>query len=138
MAQRNFDEVAVRLRNTDSVAVLKVPVKAGDELVNGAVRLRVAQNIGPGHKIAVAEIGDGEPVRKYGQIIGFAKGAIAPGEHVHAHNLVMKDFGREYRFCSESRPVNFYPPEQMRHFQGFARPGGRVATRNYIAVISSV
>src|SRR6267142_2535165 len=138
MPQRNFDEVAVLLRETDSVAVLKRPVKAGEELVNGSLPLPVRQNIAPGHKIAVGNIADGEPVRKYGQIIGFAQGPIAPGEHVHTHNLVMRDFGRDYQFCVDARPVDYYPPEKMRHFQGYARVDGRVGTRNYIAVISSV
>ncbi len=113
-------------------------MKAGDELVKGPFTLRVAEDIGPGHKIAVEEIAPDAPVRKYGQVIGFARGRIAPGRHVHTHNLVMKDFGRDYQFCAEARPVRYYPPEQMRHFQGYARPGGRVGTRNYIAVISSV
>src|SRR6266446_2918816 len=138
MSQRRFEDVAVALREDDTVAVLKAPVKTGDELVNGSVRLRVAQDIGPGHKIALTEVADGQPVRKYGQIIGFARGRITPGEHVHTHNLAMKDFGRDYRFCDEAQPVKYYPQEQMRFFQGFARPGGRVGTRNYLAVISSV
>jgi len=138
MSQRTFAEVAVVLRETDSVAVLKRPVKAGDELLRGAARFRVTQDIGAGHKIALDEIPDGAPVRKYSQIIGFAQGLISPGEHVHTHNLVMKEFGRDYEFCADSRPVVYYTPEQMRSFQGYARPGGRVGTRNYIAVISSV
>src|SRR6266566_1170184 len=116
MAQRDFDEVAVLLRENDSVAVLKKPVKAGDELVNGSFRFRVAQSIGPGHKVSLMEIPNGEPVRKYGQIIGFAQGRIAPGEHVHTHNLAMKDFGRDYEFCADARPVDFYPPDLMNHF----------------------
>src|SRR6266567_7325117 len=138
MARTSLADAAVVLRGTDSVAVLKRPVKAGDELINGAVHLRVSENIGAGHKIALSEIADGAPVRKYGQIIGFAQGRIAPGAHVHTHNLVMRDFGRDYQFCVDAKPVNFYPPEKVRYFQGYARPRGRVGTRNYIAVISSV
>jgi altronate hydrolase len=138
MAQKNFNDVAVLLHPADSVAVLKRPVKTGDELLNGPVSLRVAQNIAAGHKIAVTELADGAPVRKYGQIIGFAQGAIAPGQHVHLHNLVMKEFARDYQFCAEAAPVRYYAPEQMRSFAGYARPGGRVGTRNYLAVISSV
>jgi altronate hydrolase len=138
MAQRSFESTAVLLHETDSVAVLKRPVKARDELLNGSRQLRIAQDIPAGHKIAVMDIADGRPVRKYGQIIGFAQGHIAPGEHVHTHNLVMRDFGRDYQFCADSRPVDYYPPDQMRYFKGYARPGGRVGTRNYVAVISSV
>src|SRR5262245_43743014 len=136
MPQRTFAEVAVVLRDTDNVAVLKRSVKAGDELLYGAVHLRVTQNIGAGHKIDIAEIPDGAAVRKYGQFIGSAQGNIAPGEHVHTHNLVMKDFGRDYEFCADARSVAYYAPDQVRTFQGYARPGGRAGTRNYIAVIS--
>jgi len=138
MTQREFDAVAVLLHETDSVAVLKRAVKAGDELRNGSLQVRVAQNVGPGHKIALAEIADGAPVRKYGQIIGFARGRITTGEHVHTHNLALKDFERDYQFCAEVKPINYYPDEEMRFFQGHARPGGRVGTRNYVAIISSV
>ena len=138
MAQKEFDRFALRLHPTDNVAVLKAPLRAGDELSNGSLRLRAARNIGAGHKIALADMADGAPVRRYGQIIGFARGPIAPGDHVHTHNLAMKDFGRDYQFCADARPVDYYPPEQMRHFSGYARPGGRVGTRNYLAIVSSV
>jgi len=88
--------------------------------------------------MALKELPNGEPVRKYGQLIGFAQGRIAAGDHVHSHNLALKDFGRDYQFCEGVEPVNFYPTEEMRYFQGYSRPGGRVGTRNYVAVISSV
>lgn len=138
MAERNFDEAGILLHAEDSVAVLKRPVRAGDELRNGVIQLRAAQHIGAGHKIALREIAAGEAVKKYGQVIGFAQTRIAPGEHVHTHNLVMKDFGRDYQFGAEARAVDYYPPDKMRHFQGYARPGGCIGTRNYVAVISSV
>jgi len=138
MPQKSFDDCAIVLRENDDVAVLKRTVKAGDELLNGTRSLTIAQTIGAGHKVALAEIPDGASVRKYGQIIGFAQGRIGPGEHVHTHNLVMKDFGRDYAFCTDARPVQLHQPEQMRPFQGYARPNGRVGTRNYLAIISSV
>ncbi|MGO8700538.1 MAG: UxaA family hydrolase [Limisphaerales bacterium] len=138
MSQAHLRDVAVVLRETDNVAVLKRPLKAGDELVAGTARLSITDNIGRGHKVALEKIADGAPVRKYGQIIGFARGEIEPGAHVHLHNLVMKDFARDYQFCSEARAVDFYSAGRMRFFQGYARPGGRVGTRNYIAILSSV
>jgi len=138
MAERHFDECAIVLHKGDSVAVLKRTIKAGDALLNGSSRLVAAQTIPAGHKIALAEISDGAAVRKYGQIVGFAQGRIAPGEHVHTHNLAWKDFGRDYEFCADVRSVKHQSGEQMRSFQGYARPSGRVGTRNYVAVISSV
>src|SRR5438874_23218 len=138
MARRNLEDVAVRLHESDDLLVLKKAVQSGDELVNGSFSLRIAQNIPLGHKIALRELSEGEPVRKYGQTIGFAQGRISAGEHIHTHNLSFKDFGRAYQFCEQTRPVKYYPPEEVRHFQGYLRPGGRVGTRNYLAVISSV
>jgi altronate hydrolase len=138
MAQKTSADIALLLHSTDSVAVLKQPLKAGDSFVIGTRCLTAAQDIKAGHKIALDEIPDGTAIRKYGQIIGFAQGRIPPGHHVHTHNVVMKNFERDYQFCAEARPVSLYPPEKMRSFQGYARPGGRVGTRNYVAVISSV
>ncbi|MBI3418097.1 MAG: altronate dehydratase, partial [Verrucomicrobia bacterium] len=134
----NFEEFALRLRDNDDVAVLRKPIKGGQELGNDALRVTAARDIPAGHKIALNEIADGAPVKKYGQIIGFAKGRIAPGDHVHTHNVAMKDFARDYNYLGHAPTVNFYPPEQMRTFEGYARPGGRVGTRNYIAVVSNV
>ena len=138
MAQREFDAVAVLLHEADDVAVLKQPVTAGDEIKLGARVLAVAQAIAPGHKIALREIADGMPLRKYGQVIGCAQGRIAAGAHVHTHNLALEDLARDHRFCADARLVDYHPPERMRFFPGYARPGGRVGTRNYLAVISSV
>src|SRR5262245_28517941 len=131
MSKERFEDFALRLRAEDDVAVIKRSVKAGSELHNGSLQLRAARTIPAGHKIALHHISHGAPVKKYGQVIGFAKGTIAPGDHVHTHNLAMKDFVRDYEFRVDARPVNYYPSEQMRYFQGYPRPGGRVGTRNY-------
>jgi altronate hydrolase len=107
------------LHPSDDVGVAKAPL--GD--------------IPKGHKIALRALENGAPVRKYGQIIGFAAGPIAPGEHVHVHNLKVKDFGRDYQFGTELK--RFDVPEP-RSFQGFLRGDGRVGTRNYLGIISTV
>ncbi|MBI2924810.1 MAG: altronate dehydratase [Verrucomicrobia bacterium] len=133
-----LEDFALRLHDADNVAVIKRTVKAGTELADGTQRLTVNQTIPGGHKIALTGIAAGEPVRKYGQIIGFASSRIAPGDHVHTQNVEVRDFGRDYGFCVDARPVSYHPPEQMWFFQGYARPGGKVGTRNYLAVISSV
>ncbi len=136
--QLPFNAVALQLRDNDDVAVLKRGLSAGAELVQGTLRVVATGDVPAGHKIALRGVPEGAAVRKYGQIIGFARGAIAPGDHVHTHNLVVKDFARNCEFCAEARPVIFHPPEEMRHFPGYARAGGRVGTRNYLAVISTV
>ncbi|MSU60787.1 MAG: altronate dehydratase [Pedosphaera sp.] len=134
----SLEQSTLRLHESDNVVVLKRALKMGTELTDGGTRIVLSRDVPAGHKIAVAPIADSDPVRKYGQIIGFAKGNIAPGNHVHTHNVVVRDFGRDYEFCADARPFPLYPAERARTFQGFARPGGRAGTRNYLAVISSV
>ena len=138
MSSVELDSVVLRLREGDHVGVLKKTIKAGTELVDDGGMVTVAVTIPAGHKIALQPVANGEPVRKYGQIIGFAEGNIKPGEHVHSHNLVCKEYEREHSFCADYEPSAFYPDNERRTFNGFARPGGRVGTRNYIAVISNV
>lgn len=138
MAVAAFQDHAIRLDRSDNVAVLKRTLKAGTELQDGSATVRLNKTVPAGHKIAIAAIPDGSAVMKYGQTIGFAKGDIAPGDHVHTHNVVMKDFGRDYQFCADAKPVEYFRESEMRHFQAYMRPNGRVGTRNYIAVISSV
>ena len=91
-----------------------------------------------GHKMAVAPIAQGEPVRKYDQIIGFATQAIAPGDWVHTHNVEMHDFARDYRFAEGARNDEMLPPELRATFDGYVRPGGKTGTRNYIGILTSV
>ena len=138
MAAARSDDILLRLHPEDNVGVLKRTAKAGVDLHDDAGRLTLSRTVPGGHKVAIRSIEEGAPIRKYGQIIGFAKTAIARGEHVHTHNVLVKDFGRDYEFCVDARPVTFFSQEQTRHFQGYTRPNGRVGTRNYLAVISSV
>jgi len=136
-------EVAIRLHPDDAVAIAKTHVPAGTSLSlddDGGARntVLVRRLIPSGHKIALHDIAQGAPVRRYGQVIGFATQPISAGEHVHTHNLGVQDFARDYAFGVDVRTVEYVPLEQRRTFQGFERANGRVGTRNYIAVISSV
>ena len=138
MPQEPFDLFAIQLHPTDNVAVLKRPIRAGTALTNESLCLTADRDIAAGHKIATAPIAEGAAIRKYGQTIGFAREIISPGEHVHVHNVVMRDFDRAYQFCADARPIDYVPVEERRTFQGYQRADGKVGTRNYVAVISSV
>jgi len=126
----------IQLQNTDNVCVALSDLKAGSELQVDGRRFGVLADVPMGHKIATVAIGPGESVRKYGQIIGHATQRIAPGDWVHSHNLAMQEFERDYAsaLCIPPDPA----PIVGRSFEGYRRAGGRVGTRNYIAVISTV
>ncbi len=79
--------VAIILAERDSVAVLTQDAGPGREVSAGGTLLRAADLIPRGHKIARHDIGAGQPVLKYGAVIGRASVPIAAGSHVHVHNL---------------------------------------------------
>lgn len=134
---------AVLLRVGDGVAVAARPIPEGTVLDWGSGGSTVAREpIRLGHKVATRDAAAGEAIRKYGQIIGFATRAIRAGEWVHTHNLESRDFQREARrgagASSSSAGGLFEGEATPRTFRGFARADGRVGTRNYVAVISTV
>jgi altronate hydrolase len=133
MTARN--QLTIRLNHSDNVVVARADIPAGTEIAEEKITCR--DEIDFGHKVAVFAIKSGEAVKKYGQIIGFASKDIQPGEHVHTHNVSMGAFDRDYAFCADATPE----PEILAKpatFDGIMRADGRVATRNYIGVISSV
>jgi len=126
----------IRLNSSDNVVVTRAELSAGAHIPEEGIRCRSA--IPAGHKIATAIIKHGELVRKYGQVIGFATSDISPGEHVHTHNLEAGDFARNYAIGSETGPTDYVGESAQVTFMGILRPDGRVATRNYIGVMSTV
>ncbi|MDP6350968.1 MAG: altronate dehydratase family protein [Alphaproteobacteria bacterium] len=129
-------QVTIRLHKADNVVTAKATIPAGMSLDGESVAAAV--EIPVGHKIATAPIGAGEAVRKYDQIIGFASQAIAAGDHVHIHNVSVEAFDRDYDFGVEARPTDQVPETERATFEGIIRADGRIATRNYIGVLTSV
>jgi altronate hydrolase len=129
-------EVSVQLRPEDNVAITVKHLPAGTELEVAGKSRSVERRVGMGHKIAIRPIHKGQPVYKYGQIIGFASEDIAPGDHVHVHNVAADVFERDYAFCRDCPPPP--SPAEPRHFMGYDRGDGRYGTRNYLAIISTV
>ncbi|AWK89585.1 UxaA family hydrolase [Azospirillum thermophilum] len=129
--------LTIRLHPADNVVVAGADLLPGTRLPGTDVAC--GTTVPAGHKVAVQPIAAGEPVRKYNQVIGFATAAIAPGEHVHVHNLSMGDeFERDYAFGADARPTDLVPEAERATFQGIRRADGQVATRNYIGVLTSV
>ncbi|PMS16897.1 galactonate dehydratase [Trinickia dabaoshanensis] len=127
--------LVIRLHSDDDVGIARAPIASGTALPEAGDIVTLG-DIPAAHKVALRAIKAGDPVRRYGQIIGFATEAIEPGAHVHTHNVSMGDFARDYAFGQDVKPI--VPAEQTRTFMGFRRADGRVATRNYIGVVSTV
>ncbi len=130
--------LTIRLHPNDDVVIARSQLVGGMTLLDEKVT--VMGLVPPAHKIATRAIQKGEPVKRYNQIIGFASRDIAPGEHVHLNNLVMGSFDRDYAFGADAKPTQYVVPAAT--FMGIVRADGpnvgRVATRNYLGILSTV
>lgn len=93
--------------------------------------------IARGHKVALVDIEPGERILKYGQSIGVASTRIRAGSHVHTHNVRMDDAERVNELGG-AHHEQAAPPGERPTFLGYRRANGRVGTRNYIGIVTSV
>ena len=129
-------QLTVRLHERDNVVTARVDILPETPIPGeNVVSLR---RIPAGHKLAIQPVVAGDPVRKYDQIIGFAKEDIAAGDHVHVQNVAMQDFSRDYAFGADVKPTAYVPEAERATFNGFLRENGKAGTRNFIGVLSTV
>jgi len=130
--------LTIRLHPDDDVVIARTQLVGGTRLIDEDVT--VTGLVPPAHKVATRAIRAGAPVKRYNQIIGFASKDIAPGEHVHLHNLAMGSFDRDYAFGADARPTQYV--DRPATFMGIVRRdghnAGKVATRNYLGILSTV
>ena len=142
-----LNDAAIVLREGDDVAVARRKIAGNTTLLESdGTSVTLGGDIPAGHKIALRRVKTGDPVRRYGQIIGYATADIEPGDWVHTRNL---GFGKgqgeggdalhlDYEYSAAVPPVDYVPEAQRRTFPGYLRPDGRVGTRNYVALVSTV
>jgi hypothetical protein len=81
------DRRLLLLNADDNVFVTRAPLAAGEAILIAGAKIVMAHGLALGHKLARVHISPGEKVKKYGAPIGTATKTIAPGDHVHVHNL---------------------------------------------------
>src|SRR6187455_282469 len=128
------DALVIRIHPSDDVVIARRQLVGGTRIESEGIT--VVGLIPPGHKVATRAIPAGAPVRRYDQIIGSARQAIAPGQHVHTHNLEFSSFAREYAAASGAKATEYVAAPAT--FDGIVRADGRIATRNYVGILTSV
>jgi altronate hydrolase len=127
--------LALKLHPDDNVAIARDAIDMGTVLAEFD-DLVARSDVPAAHKLALSDFAAGDPVLRYGQIIGFATRPIERGEHVHVHNLAIGTFSRDRDFGVDAKVA--VPAANPATFRGFLRADGRVATRNYIGIVSTV
>lgn len=125
-------EKYIKINPNDNVVVAIDDIKAG-EVICGVT---VAEDIARGHKMAIAEIPEGENIIKYGYPIGHATETIAPGKWAHSHNVKTNlSSTLEYTYNPKLNPI---PVTRNETFMGYVRKNGEVGIRNEIWVVNTV
>jgi len=126
------------LKETDNVAVARAPLADGTIVTVGDRRLTIHGDVPAGHKVAISDIETQAPVFKYGYQIGVASEQIKAGDYLHTHNVQFSSHTKPSPddFGTRSHELPGLPARTT--FLGARRSDGRTATRNYIAVVSTV
>lgn len=134
LTQAGSAPTVIRLHPNDDVIIATRQLMPGTRI--DTEQLVVTGLVPPGHKVATRDIAKGEAVKRYNQIIGVAREPIKRGQHVHVHNLGMSEFARDHAYGADTHPTDYV--DEPAHFMGIRRDDGRVATRNYIGILTSV
>lgn len=131
-------EATLRLHPDDDVVIAKLRLAAGTTVETDAGPVALAAAVPAGHKVAIRARAVGDTVRRYGQVIGFATARIEPGDHVHRHNLEPGVLDLRFEVAVDGEPTRYRTAAELRTFDGYLRPDGRVGTRNYLLVVATV
>ena len=116
LRKKKYPMDCVRLDPSDNVVTATRALAANAEVEGIATTALVPS----GHKVATMAIAQGEAVRKYAQVIGYASQDIAAGDHVHTHNTEFRNTEADYEFSTDLRPVAIVPKDQRDTFYGLS------------------
>jgi altronate hydrolase len=136
IGQKKVTGPVIRLHPSDNVVVASQDIAPGTAL--SGYNFVTEERVPAGYKIAVRDIEAGEAVLKYNVTVGFANRPIAAGSLLHNHNVEFREFDRDYAYAKDFKPLQLLAESERATFEGFVRDDGRVGTRNYIAIVSTV
>ena len=128
---------AIRANRADNVATALEALPAGASVQVEGAKIRIRDDVPAGHKFALADLDQGEPVIRFGAAIGHATRHAAAGEHVHRHNLATALSGEVAYRPAEASGAELIA-EPLPAWQGYRRADGRFATRNEIWLLPTV
>ncbi len=131
------DNAVIHLHPSDNVAIARTQLPAGMAVRCDGIQLTTGRPVPMGHKVALRPIHAGDPIVRYGQMMGRASKAIEAGEHVHTHNVSFEEIAFNYEIPESEVSTGSKQASEIPTFLGYPREDGRAGTRNYIAVVAA-
>jgi arabinonate dehydratase len=135
MPETGANPRTVRLNENDNVIVC---IDRADRGVVLGDEITTLDRVPRGHKVAARNIAAGEPIIKFGQVIGTASEIIPAGQWVHEHNTGMVASTGTAEHVDNRSEFALVAEQDRASFMGYPRANGRVGTRNYIGILTSV
>ena len=133
------EALLLRMHAHDNVAIVANDGGLAAGSVAGApFALTLADRVPQGHKVALRDIAQGEPVTRYGVTLGTALQAIPAGSWVHERLLSLPAARSLQGLPMASRPAPALAPLEGFTFQGYRNADGSVGTRNLLAITETV
>jgi galactarate dehydratase len=127
----------IKLNERDNVAIVvnDFGLPAGSSFACG---LTLRAFVPQGHKTALADIAEGAPIVRYGEVIGHALLPIAAGEWVDEARIRMPEAPALDKLEIATAVPAPLPPLEGYTFEGYRNPDGSVGTKNILGISSSV
>jgi galactarate dehydratase len=134
---RRHEPRYIRLNPADNVAIIAndFGLPAGTRLAGG---ITLKMHVPQGHKIALHDLVEGQPVIRYGEVIGYAGSAIQKGEWIDEARIRMPTPPGLDKLELATRKLPALKPLTGYTFEGYRNKDGTVGTRNILAISTSV
>ena len=127
----------IRMHGNDNVAIVVNDggLPAGTEFPGEFV---LQNRVPQGHKIALTDLAEGDAIRRYDVVIGYAMRDIAKGTWIEESLVRMPPARELIDLPMATRKAPPAEPLQGYTFEGYRNADGTVATRNILAITTTV
>ncbi len=137
MPESSRPPLYIRIHANDNVAIVANDggLKAGAEFADG---LRLVDNVPQGHKVALVDLAEGDAIRRYDVVIGYAQKALPRGSWVHERVMRMPVAPELDGLPIATVKPPALPPLEGYTFEGYRNADGSVGSRNILAITETV
>jgi galactarate dehydratase len=126
----------IKVHENDNVAITVNAISAGTIVMDG---IQAQQEIPQGHKIALDNIAEGEPIIRYGVTLGYALHDINKGDWINEHMLELPIPPSLDEMKFGTNLISVMPEPPVRTFMGYPNSsGGYAGTRNILGIVTTV